>query len=297
MIIVRLNGGLGNQMFQYVLGRRLALERKCDLALDIASCQRRADRPFLLDRFNIVARLATPQEVMQATYQRVSWPTIGWHFLRTGKLVHFRRAASWVREEDPAHFDNRILALDQKGLYLDGYWQSERYFDTIAEVVRRDLTLTDPLSPAAADMARQLSSMPEAVAVHIRRGDYLANPRATAVHGICPLEYYTTAAHLLAQKLAAPNFLVFSDDPEWCKEHFKPPYAFKVISGYACAGPQEELVVMSHCAHFIIANSTFSWWGAWLSARTPKLVIAPRRWLAQSEIDISTRHPADWVLV
>ena len=134
-----------------------------------------------------------------------------------------------------------------------------------------------------------------AVSVHVRRGDYVNNKNANAFHGVCSPEYYRKAIELIAKRVDSPKYFVFSDDIEWVKEHIEIPNA--VFVSQKDIADHEELVLMSKCKHAIIANSSFSWWGAWLNANPNKLVIAPKQWVSDSRVNTVDAIPAEWVRI
>jgi hypothetical protein len=191
-------------------------------------------------------------------------------------------------------FDPRILdAAD--GSYLEGYFQSERYFVEIADVIRADLTLP-PLSDARNRATLQAIEAAQSVSLHIRRGDYVTHARTNQQFGTCSPDYYARAADHIAQAVgAAPTFFVFSDDPSWTVANLRLPYPVHFITHNGARRAHEDLRLMSRCRHHIIANSSFSWWGAWLNPSATKVVVAPAVWFAGGGIDESTLVPERWV--
>lgn len=286
MIVTRLSGGLGNQMFQYAAGRRLALARGTELVLDpspLSDPRVRTPRCYELGRYPIRARVGEPSEIDALERRRRSL---------TSRLARRlgRRPASVERGFG---FDPAVLDLPD-GSCLEGHWQSERYFADAADEVRAELSLeTPPGENDAAWLARIASC--SSVSVHVRRGDYVSDPAVLAMHGTCSLDYYVRACEHLAKRVADPVYFVFTDDPEWARSHLSLPgeTAFVDHNG-PDAGP-EDLRLMSRCQHHIIANSTFSWWGAWLDPRPDKLVIAPRRWFQDDRRQTRDVVPDGWV--
>ena len=163
---------------------------------------------------------------------------------------------------------------------LTGYYQSEKYFLDVAAELRQEFTLREPLA---------IPEYPNSVAVHVRRGDYLT--WAAASHGALPLDYYLRAANYLVDRFQGLKFYVFTDDPEWARQNFRFPHPFSVIH----KTPHEDLMIMSKCRHAIIANSSFSWWGAWLGADKTGTVIAPKDWFKTTEYDSRDIVPERWV--
>lgn len=171
---------------------------------------------------------------------------------------------------------------------LFGYWQSEKNFIGVESVLRSELTLKGAPSEYAQALSAQLEKE-QSVAIHIRRGDYLTWARE--VHGVLPIDYYLRAAEYLLGYKKDLKFYVFSDDPEWSQNNFSFPY----VKTVAHSSPHEDLWIMSKCKHFIIANSSFSWWGAWLSDYKEKIVVAPKQWFAQGNENSKDIVPERWI--
>jgi hypothetical protein len=285
VIITRLQGGLGNQMFQYAAGLRLAAARQTKLKLDLTLLDARSGgtpRHYELDRFRISAERATPEEMETLLAKR---PLAA----RISRRLDRRAAA----RERHYHYDPAVARLPD-GTCLEGYWQSERYFADAAARVREEFSFAREPSGRDAELAREIARR-AAVSLHVRRGDYAANATTRAFHGLCPIDYYRRAAAYVSERVRDPLFVLFSDDPEWTRTHLD-------LGGDAIAidhnGPQggpEDLRLMSLCRHHVIANSTFSWWGAWLNPDPEKIVIAPERWFEDGARDTSDLLPGRWV--
>lgn len=281
MIYVRLNGGLGNQMFQYAAGRRLALHLQTGLKLDLSVYESDGLRTYGLAPFRIEAEVASGAELR--TFHS---PDMHVRILR--KFGMMRQP---VLRETGLKFDARLLSLNDDS-YLEGYWQSEQYFRDVSEQVRKDFTLREPLIPEAYPLAKALSHA-DTVSIHIRRGDYVSNPQANQMHGLCEPRYYEQAVKLMTERVSNPVFFVFSDDPIWVKKFFNPGIPFTPVA--PDWEPYVDLHLMSLCAHNIIANSSFSWWAAWLNANPEKTVIAPRQWFRNPELNDSALLPDSWI--
>ena len=279
MIIVKLKGGLGNQMFQYACGRAISVQLGVPLALDISWFRDVSDRRFTLDQFNIQARIALEDEIAKANSSLQK----AFDFFRTHKHV--------VIEKDQ-HFNPRVLETPDNA-YLDGYWQSERYFLPITGKLLNEFGLKVPFSSYAADFARLMGDS-NSISIHIRRGDYVNNPKFAAVHGALPVTYYEKAMKLIEQRVDNPRYFLFSDDPEWAEEHISSRYKIDIVSG-SNATEGEELSLMSLCKHHIIANSSFSWWGAWLNQKQDKIVIVPKQWFVDPNRSMPDLIPGTWI--
>ncbi|MFN8345856.1 MAG: alpha-1,2-fucosyltransferase [Spirosomataceae bacterium] len=284
MIIVKLSGGLGNQLFQYALGRHLAILNRTELKLDASQLEKPHQWPyrtFGLGEFNIAATKATKSEIKQLIGQRNL-------FRRLGELWG-NRSSAYIKEPH-FHFYESVLSR-KDNLYLDGYWQSEKYFLPVADLLRNDLTLKLPLSDRGQLIDKSIAQC-TSVSVHVRRGDYLTRSKANRYLRPCGLEYYHKAVDYLSQKLENPVFFVFSDDPVWAKEHLVFPFPTHHVQANAA---HEDLVLMASCRHHIIANSTFSWWGAWLNPDPDKIVIAPQKWFSAERLDTCDLLPVSWI--
>lgn len=285
MIVVQLAGGLGNQLFQYATGRRLAQKQGTTLKVDPARLLALGDRRYRLDCLRTRARVARPWEVRPITgaTQSHGWRRRVWH------LANLRRGR--VYSEPHFQFDPRVLELDGT-VYLAGYWQSERYFADIVSLLRSELELRHPPSAASLRLASAMAVV-ASVSVHFRRGDYVANPVVNQVHGDCSLGYYHAAIQALATTEERPHFFVFSDDMAWAKRQFATHLPVTFVD-HNRDREHEDLWLMRQCRHHIIANSSFSWWGAWLAEHPAKRVFAPKRWFRDPSINVADLLPAAW---
>jgi len=286
MIVVKINGGLGNQLFQYAAGRALAERHKTELVLDLGWFYNRpgGNTPwkYELHRYPIQARETTPfEQFLCRSYQgriirRIPFLPRKWRHFRE---KHFQYEPSYARLPDQ--------------VYLDGYWQSSRYFKNIKNIIRKEfqpIALPGKTNEDLMDSMAQSSS----VALHIRRGDYLSNPTAINYHGVCSLDYYRTAIDFMIDKLQNPNFYIFSDDLEWAKENLNIRHPVYYVDNNSGENAFQDLRLISNCKNQIIANSSFSWWGAWLNPNPSKIVIAPQKWFLVDK-DTSTLYPDGWI--
>ena len=293
VIIARLQGGLGNQMFQYAAGRALALRLTAELKLDLAWFGSIAEgdtpRSYMLDAFpDIQAITAEQRECERLLYARR-----GLRDFLPGRPR--RPAASYVVEPQFDYWED-FKRLDAPA-YLSGYWQNELYFACVADIIRRDFAFPPLPGGAAREAGERIRSTRNATAVHVRRGDYASNPITGSYHGLCPPEYYSKALDAIAAHAgAAPELFLFSDDPDWVREHFDTRgFPATVIDGIAHKGaPWHDMHLMSLCKHHTIANSSFSWWGAWL-ADNGGLICAPRRWFAEPGKERDNPAAVSWV--
>lgn len=291
MIIVRLMGGLGNQLFQYALGRKLSCESGAELKLDTSHFTPGA-RKYRLDRFNVVENIATPLEIGRLS-GRARKGIVG--KLELAIKVRLGMQKPSLVKENGCGFDARALRRINE-VYLDGYWQCERYFEDIKEVLMNEFALkTQPDTPNRLIMEQMEQT--ESVSIHIRRGDYVSNPTFFKVHGVCSTHYYESAVRLITEKIKNPHFFMFSDDLAWCRQNLNLGFPVTYVD---CNGEErdyEDLRLMSHCKNHIVANSSFSWWGAWLGINPQRMVIAPKRWFADEAKDDRDIVPRDWMRI
>ncbi len=284
MIITRLIGGLGNQLFQYAVGRALAHRHGVPVKIDVSDFKTYTLHKYALDYFAHAAEAATESEIARLKGSQVTIPLLD-------RILPAKTPASYAKEKH-YHVDPTVLELGDN-VYLDGYWQSEQYFAEIADTIRDELTVKTPPTGKNEELLKEIDAC-EAVVLHVRRGDYVANKATLAIHGTCDINYYQRAVAYIKEQVKQPQFYIFSDDPTWAREHitFATPATF-VDHNDADHG-YEDLRLMSHAKHFVIANSTFSWWGAWLSRNEKKIVIAPKQWFNATDKDTSDLIPETW---
>jgi len=289
MIIVKLIGGLGNQLFQYALGCYLTEKYHTELKLDISGFDNYKLWKYELDKFNIIEDFANPEELKIPYFKK-----------RNGikkilfKLLYKPKKMSYIVEKH-FHFDSCIINLPDN-VYLDGCWQSEKYFKEIQDIIRKDFTFKLPAEGKNKELLEQISSV-NSVSLHVRRGDYITNSSANKVHGVCSLDYYNECIKYIVEKVNNPHFFIFSDEPEWVKENLTIPYFITIVDNNDKDKGYEDMRLMSNCKHNIIANSSFSWWGAWLNNNPDKIVIAPQKWFNHSDFDTKDLIPDKWVKI
>jgi Glycosyl transferase family 11 len=295
LVIARLLGGLGNQMFQYATGRALALRRGATLKLDItgfAEVGSHTERRYELDALQIQA--STADDVDLGRFGRV-------HRAQSSRLDRVlrwlridRSRGAWpIYREPHFQFDSTLPEL-RAPVYLDGYWQSERYFSDIATLLQQEFAAKAPLDPKNLALARSIDAV-NAVSLHVRRGDYVDNPATNRFHGICSLDYYQRALDYISLRVEAPHLFIFSDDQHWTRSNLLYAAATTFVDVNPPDRGYRDMGLMARCRHHIIANSSFSWWGAWLNPSREKIVIAPDRWFSASCNDTRDLIPADWV--
>lgn len=292
MIISNIVGGLGNQMFQYAFGRARSLALGVPLKLDVADFRNtQMHQGFELARVFAgkfeTAAVADVQELL------------GWRRYWVCRRILSRRFAGPLRgahlvvEPHFAYWSGSETTTDNS--YLLGYWQSEKYFSRFEKTIRADFTFSAPLLGKNLDLAARIADT-NAVSLHVRRGDYVSNPKTRAQHGLCSLDYYRTAVDAIARRVTTAEFFVFSDDIAWAAANLVLPGTCHFVSHNTGQDSYVDMHLMSLCRHHIIANSSFSWWGAWLNPGPEKIVIAPKRWFATG-VEARDLLPAGWILL
>lgn len=287
MVIVQLIGGLGNQLFQYALARRIAHMHNVPLKLDFYGFEAYKLHKYSLQHFNIREDFASPDEI--ARFKNKS----GVLSRLATKFKPYYKCS--VVHERFFYFDSNMLKVS-KNVYLEGYWQSEKYFKDIEDIIRREFTVKYKSDVTNEQVAQNILSV-NAVSLHVRRGDYVSNLTINQFHGTCSLEYYNQAIAQIAKKVETPHFFVFSDDPEWVKSNLKIDYSITIVDHNNADKNYEDIRLMSLCKHHIIANSSFSWWGAWLCRNPNKIVIAPLKWFNDKSINTTDLIPDGWIKI
>lgn len=286
MIIVHLMGGLGNQLFQYSFGRNIALKNNCELKLDISSYENYEWHEYSLAPFNVEATIASTHEIKKLhekhnrLFNKILRKTIN-----KGIIKYIEKSIS---------FNDEYLHI-QSPAFLSGYWQSEKYFIENKSIITNELTIKVPASDENQKLLNDINNC-NAVSLHIRRGNYVSVKEFNQVLGTCSLEYYASAIKYIEERLPNPVFYVFSDDITWAKQNLLSEHKFVFVDINDAKHDYEDVRLMQHCKHHILANSTFSWWGAWLNKSPEKIIIAPEQWF-QGEKNKDSLHlvPENWI--
>lgn len=271
MIVIKLIGGLGNQMFQYAAARAISIERKQKLFININSFKTYTVHKYGLNHFALKANI----------YQKPS-------NLKKKYIKYFKNKQEFV--EVDFNFNSDFFNLHGDPLILEGFFQSELYFKKYDKEIRNDFQIMSKLKPITLKTIDYIKNV-NAVSIHFRRGDYLSHH----IHNTNKSEYYKSAMAYIENKLENPVYFVFSDDINWAKENFKVPFETHYIDFNDADSNYEDLKLMSSCKHHIIANSSFSWWGAWLNPNPDKIVIAPQKWFNDDSLDYSDVVPQNWI--
>jgi hypothetical protein len=277
-------------MFQYAAARALSLRSNNSFKLDISGIEHQGvpQRCELNRIFKCHFEVASRSDIRKV---------LGWQSFPLVRRIMSRAITNSLRHDrfvvEP-HFQFwPELSKAPRNCYLVGYWQSEKYFQDAESVIRNDFMFRNPLSNRNAELAEHIGKV-NGVSLHVRRGDYASNPKITAMHGLCTLDYYRAAIQYVSERVAQPHFYVFSDDMAWAKANLKVEFPCQYVEHNKGTESYNDMRLMSQCRHHIIANSSFSWWGAWLNPSTTKVVIAPKNWFAK-QTDVSDLYPAGWV--
>jgi hypothetical protein len=290
MIVVRLIGGLGNQMFQYALARHLAIKTNSVLKLDISDLMKKeknlnhTHRDFELNNFKIKAEIANSNEISEFKSKKIRFITK--LILKLFPNINF--LTSIIIEKKITY--NKWILKYKGNKYLDGYWQSESYFKDIRSQLLEDFTLTNLENDNISDIVKEIKNN-DSVSLHIRRGDYIS--KYSNYYYTQTPNYYYQAVAIIKEKNPNIKVFIFSDEIEWAKENIQldvEVFFVKPNKSY------EDIYLMSLCKHNIIANSTFSWWGAWLNNNQNKICIAPKNWYKNPKMKTDL-IPKNWIIL
>jgi hypothetical protein len=298
MIIVKLQGGLGNQMFQYALGRKLSLLHNTALKLDLSFLLDRTTREnftyrdYNLDIFQLQVEFAN-QEDIQPFFRVQNYRLINKIYDR---LFFFKEHHKYIYEKIFL-FNPKIFQITGN-IYLDGYWQSEYYFVDIKEIIKKDFTLKPQNLSIQEQELLNIIDKSLSICLHIRRGDLVNNPAANQFHGLIDIEYINNAINIIESRIKYPHYFIFSDDIQWCKKNINLKYPTQFVTGENAEDRfSVDFQLMQACKYFIISNSSFSWWTAWLSQNPDKIVIAPKQWFRNSKINTNDLVPKEWIRI
>lgn len=284
MLISQLTGGLGNQMFQYAAAKTQALRLGVDLYLDkthflTTPLGKKNLRQYELVHFNLDERFKKPSFHWTKKYFKIKQVYYGFETFKESHIqVH------------PEFFDIKDKT------YIEGVFQSEQYFKKFEKEIRSDFTLKTQAKGKNLELLNSIEAV-NSVSLHVRRGDYINNPETLKGHGVCGLDYYAKAIQLIANSVKQPHFFLFSDEPEWVQQNLKIEYPFEVVNHNLGNKSFEDMRLMSNCKHHIIANSSFSWWGAWLNQNTNKQVVAPKQWFQNPNWNSKDIIPDNWIKI
>lgn len=285
MIVIRISGGIGNQMFQYAFARYLSHKTNLPLKLDIKEYELNTypHRPYRLGVFKIQEHFLTDNEriaylnkpLLKRIYQKM--------------LPVYSR--SYFKEKQYS-FDSDAIKINQ-GTYIEGYYQSEKYFNSIADILRKEFVFQESVQGKNLEMLNGIKAC-NAVSIHVRRGDFLTQDSFVKLG----LPYYKRAIEIIVEKVKKPYFFIFSNGMDWCKDNLSDLASdreFVDINDELTA--YEDMRLMSNCKHHIIANSSFSWWSAWLNSNPDKIVITPTQITYDPYYDPKDLYPDNWLRI
>lgn len=298
-ILSRLWGGLGNQMFQYALAKKLSiLNGNIPIKLD-TTYFKTYYRPYELDKLNIKAKLASKEDIFNLDNGSLN--------KKLGRLIEnipyirvkdfIRRPFSNVYTEKSIRFDSNVFNT-KPSIYLKGYWNSYKYFEDVRNELLMDFSFKDKMNEENKRIANLITNSNNSISLHVRRGDYLTTKGARETF-CSPYEdgFYDRAISFIEKKVDNPEFFLFSDEPDWVKENLRINHKTTVVDINKGDNSYWDMKLMSLCRHNIIANSTFSWWAAWLNENPDKIVLAPKAWMNDKAFSIEDLIPKEWVIL
>ncbi len=300
MIISKIVGGLGNQMFQYAAGFAAAKRNKTELKMDLTWFDNigksTTQRKYELDNLRISAKIATKREILRIKLWRGSYAEkilasrlpLGYKLLSLPKQ-------NYHLEDVNLNFKSDILSIKDDA-YLDGNWQSEKYFIDFSSNLRKEFEFKSKLDRTNSLMLKTILSS-NSVSIHVRRADYITNKYYLKTYTPLTNDYYRRALRYIQKKYSKITVFIFSDDQKWIRNNFnlKVPMIFVDINSGATG--YNDMRLMANCQHNIMANSSFSWWGAWLNKNPQKMVIAPDNWFLEPAKDTRFLIPPEWVRI
>lgn len=292
IVITRPVGGMANQMGVYAAGRALSLRCGAKLKLDLSGLERDSFRKYELDKFNIQAEIAAQEEIKAITGESRS-KLINKIREKIRKGFHIKNSA--IYKESSLAFDPTFFDL-KPPIYLIGNFPSVYYYRPIFDLLKKELSISQPLSQESQAWLNKIDAACS-VAVHVRRGDYVSNPKITAAHGVLGVDYYQQAFSIMLRKQPQAEFFIFSDDPDWVKKNIKPDGVAHYVNCNNSENGYQDYWLMRNCKHHIIANSGFGRWAALFCEYQDQKVIRPARWVASKQFKDEDIGPLSWILV
>jgi hypothetical protein len=292
MIIATIQGGLGNQLFCYAAARAAAHRLGCVLRFDLCDYRDNKDREFALERYHIVGRESTDQEFRP--YREMMRHTLKNRILN--KVGYRRRCGKYrIFKQNGFGYDPDILSIRPHTL-LRGAFQCERFFEDVSEIIRSEFIPKEEPDSVNREISHRICDS-NSVCIHVRRTDYITDARYANIIRPCSIAYYMQALDRMNDSIEDPTYFVFSDEPDWCRANLDFNRKVYYIDANGPGEPWKDLHLISQCRHHIIANSTFSWWGAWLAQHAEQKVIAPGVWLIAKDLDSSQVVPPRWMRI
>lgn len=274
MIVVKLQGGLGNQIFQYAFARAISQRNGVEFALDTQALENGegiTKRHYALEPFAMNPRLLNPEESLNLTKEYSLY------------------------KEDYRSPQEQMAAFPRDNCYFNGYWQNEAYFRDFADNIRSDLGLRLPISERAQNFRSDIKAGPS-IAVQVRRGDYVSNKKVANILGAHSRDYYIAGVQKIVKVTGATRAFIFSDDIDWCKTNLHFGIEAIFVSGNGLYD-HEELHLLGSAEHAVISNSSFGWWGAWLIENSNKMIVAPRFWYRDPKMNERSPVLPEWIQI
>lgn len=286
MKIIKFHGGLGNQMFQYCFYKRMMLESDEVLADTSFFKKVKAHNGLEIERLFNIKLNKIDKKIERFLFSKNKITKLKRSILK--KINRFK-----VYTYFDTVYDESIIINPKKYSFYEGYWQSEKYFKTIEDIIRKKIIFPEIVEEKNLKILKNIQEE-NSISIHVRRGDYVGHPQ---LDGLAPVEYYEKAIEYLKKKIENPKFFIFSNDLSWCKENLPlKENEYEVVEGNTGNNSYIDMQLMSLCKHNIIPNSSFSWWGAWLNKNPQKIVIAPERWFTkESKFLYGDIVPKEWI--
>ncbi|WP_369769537.1 alpha-1,2-fucosyltransferase [Flavobacterium sp. WC2416] len=291
MILIELQGGLGNQMFQFAFASVFAKKNRCDIKIDKSFFELKDKKVAYTPRFYELAifNISSNQTTDSVRNRFVHLSYIN----KVKKKLGFNYPK--IHQESGFNFQENALSIETP-VYVKGYFQSYKYFEGYESLIKKVFSFpVEGLDITNSKLLSDIKNM-KTISIHVRRGDYVQDKKTQLFHGNCSLKYYFDAISLLVSKNKDAKLIFFSDDSDWVKEQFQDlSYSKIFIDHNKNENSWKDMFLMSCCTHNIIANSSFSWWAAWLNENINKTVIAPKKWFAETAINDNDLIPAEWI--
>ena len=297
-VIVSLYGGLGNQLFQFATALSLAKKNHARVFLDLSWFDKdhlsagETPRAYALGVYDLGCDVFIQENRRKSLCHKHLSKYIDAVLRRIRKYIHVGIAL--LQEKSMKYHPN--LRINKLPVWLYGYWQSYKYFEDIKPALREMIAFPRNMNSTMQAIYQDILEK-DAICIHVRRGDYVTNPSAAEFHGLCDLSYYYAGINLIIKNLTNPHAYIFSDDPLWVKNNFKIQIPSTVVDINGPDEAHQDLWLMAACKHFIIANSSLSWWGAWLSDHSNKIVVAPHQWFLNDQTSTEDLIPEQWIRI
>ena len=289
MIIIRLKGGMGNQMFQYALGIKLADALNTELRLDLSSLLDRSKGEFVYRNYDLPIFQVNDQLLMREGFLKTIYkPKIS---RITKMLRQYINSGKTHIKEKHFHFESKLIAHPMDNAIYEGWFQSPKYFKGVEDKIRKEFQFKEPILESSKSLFEKIKTT-NAVCLNVRRTDFLKVDTLNTTDK----NYFFNAANYIAGQVENPVFYIFSDDVEWCRKNIVMDYPIEVI-GHEHKGRKfgNYMQLMIACKHFIIPNSSYAWWAVWLNGHPEKIVVAPKNWFNDPKINTTDLVPSEWI--